>query len=324
MIESIRTIPGVTAVGGANHIPLASKQGSMFLNLFVEGRQSAEPIKGSGAYRVISPDYFRAMDMSLLKGRAFTDRDDEKSQRVAVINASLARHLFPGEDPIGKRLLVATNKGKPCEIVGIVADIRNWGLDSVPALEFYLSYLQSPPPFLGLAVRTNGDPRRLISDVRRAVWAVDPDQPLYNVRTMEQALTDSISKQRFSMLMLAMFAGVAFILAIVGVYGVMSYSVAQRTHEIGVRIALGAPRKSILSMVIRRGLLLSIVGVGIGVIAALMLSRFLSSLLFEVRTTDAATYVGASLFLMMVALLACYVPARRATKVDPLVALRCE
>jgi putative ABC transport system permease protein len=322
IIESIRNVPGVLSVGGANHIPLASKQGRMILRLYVEGRQPANTLQGSGDYRVISPDYFRAMGMTLLKGRDFGNQDDQKSQRVVIVNEAVARMLFPGEDPIGKRLLIGNAKAKPGEIIGIVADIRNWGLTEPPAPEFYLSYQQAAPPFLGLAVRTQGDPRQFTADVRRAIWAVDSDQPLYNVMTMEQALRDSISKQRFSMLMLVIFAAVAFILATIGIYGIASYSVTQRTHEIGVRMALGAKRRDVVEMIARQGIILIAIGITTGLAGAFALTRVLASLLYAVKPTDPAVFAGAAFLLALVALVACYIPARRATKVDPMVALR--
>lgn len=324
IIESISNVPGVLSVGGANHIPLASKQGRMILPLFVEGGQTADTWKSSGDYRVISPDYFRAMGMTLLKGRAFSNQDGENSQPVVIINEAVARKLFPNEDPIGKRLLIADAKGKPYEIIGMVADIRNWGLMQPPAPEFYLSYQQTAPPFLGLAVRTKGDPRQLTAEVRRAIWAVDSDQPLYNVMTMEQALSDSISQQRFSMLMLGIFAAVALILATIGIYGIASYSVTQRTHEIGVRMALGARSGDVVKMIVRQGVLLIVAGIGAGLVCAFSLTRVLAGLLYAVKPTDASVFTGAALLLAVVALVACYVPARRATKVDPLVALRYE
>lgn len=324
MIESIKNVPGVLSVGGANHIPLASKQGRMILPLYVEGRPTADNFQGSGDYRVISPDYFRAMGMTLLKGRTFQDQDDQKSQRVVIVNEAVVRMLFPGADPIGKRLMVGNAKGKPHEIVGVVADIRNWGLSEKPMPEFYLSYQQAAPPFLGLAVRTKGDPLRLTEEIRRAVAAVDPDQPLYNVVTMEQALSDSISKERFAMFMLGLFAAMAFILAIVGIYGVMSYSVTQRTHEMGVRLALGAKGADVVKMIVGQGIVLIAIGITIGLASSFALTRVLASLLYGVKPADPAVFSAAALLLGLVALFACYVPARRASRVNPMVALRYE
>jgi putative ABC transport system permease protein len=324
MIESIKNVPGVLSVGGANHIPLASKQGRMIVPLFVEGRPSEGEWPGSGDYRVASPDYFRAMGMTLLKGRAFQNQDDQKSQRVVIVNEAVVRQLFPGEEPIGKRLMIFDAKDKPYEIVGVVANIRNWGLSEKPMPEFYLSYQQAAPPFLGLAVRTKGDPLRLTEEIRRAVAAVDPDQPLYNVVTMEQALSDSISKERFAMFMLGLFAAMAFILAIVGIYGVMSYSVTQRTHEIGVRVALGAKGPDVVKMIVRQGIVLIAIGITIGLASSFALTRVLASLLYGVKPADPAVFSVAALLLGLVALFACYVPARRASRVNPIDALRYE
>lgn len=325
IIENVRVVPGVLSVGGANHIPMASKQGRMILPLYVEGREVVGEWKqGSGDYRIASPDYFRAMGMTLLKGRTFSDQDNQSAPRVVIVNEAVARMLFPGEDPIGKRLLIASAKAEPSEIIGVVANIKNWGLTQPGAPEFYLSYQQTPPRFLELAVRTKGDPRSLIGQIKRAVQTVDPDQPLYNVVTMEQALSESISEQRFAMLMLGIFAAVAFGMALIGIYGVMSHSVSQRIHEIGVRMALGAARRDVVWMILRRGLTLTAIGITLGLGCSLMLTRLLKSLLFEVRPTDPAVFAGAAILFVTVALLACFIPVRRATRVDPMVALRYE
>jgi putative ABC transport system permease protein len=232
--------------------------------------------------------------------------------------------MFPDQDAIGQRLLVGNTKSKPYEIIGVVANIRNWGLAQPPAPEFYLNYQQAAPPFLGLAVRTKGEPHAWVEEVRRAVWAVDPDQPLYNVVTMEQALSDSISKQRFAMLMLALFAAMAVILSMVGIYGIMSYSVTQRTHEIGVRVALGAKAHDVVRMIVRQGIVLIVIGITTGLAGSFALTRILASLLYEVKPVDPSVFLATALLLGLVALFACYIPARRATKVDPLVALRYE
>jgi putative ABC transport system permease protein len=264
------------------------------------------------------------MGMTLLKGRAFQNQDDQKSQRVVVVNEAVAHQLFPGEDPIGKRLIIFDAKDKPYEVIGEVADTRNWGLAEKPMPEFYLSYQQSAPPFLGLAVRTKDDPRRLIEEIRHAVAAIDPDQPLYNVITMEQALSDSISKERFAMFMLGLFAAMAFILAIGGIYGVMSYSVTQRTHEIGVRVALGAKGPQVVRMILRQGIILIVIGLTIGLASSFALTRVLAGLLYGVNPADPAVFSLAAMLLGLVALFACYVPARRASRVNPMEALRYE
>jgi putative ABC transport system permease protein len=264
------------------------------------------------------------MGMTLLKGRAFQNQDNQKSQRVVIVNEAVVRQLFTGEEPIGKRLMIFDAKDKPYEIVGVVADTRNWGLAEKPMPEFYLSYQQAAPPFFGLAVRTNGNPRRLTEEIRRAVTAVDPDQPLYNVVTMEQALSDSISQERFAMFMLALFAAMAFILAIGGIYGVMSYSVTQRTHEIGVRVALGAKEPAVVRMILRQGIVLIVIGLTIGLASSFALTRVLASLLYGVKPVDPAVFSVAALLLGFIALFACYVPARRASRVNPIDALRYE
>jgi len=265
------------------------------------------------------------MEIPLLKGRAFTGRDTKDAPRVAIISESLARRHFPDEEPIGKRMDISKGGfGTWREIVGVVGDVKHYGLDSQTTVQIYEPYLQVTYPSMNLTVRTTGDPREIAAAIRSQVAAMDKDQPVANIRTMDRIVSDSVARQRFAALLLALFAGVALILAATGIYGVMSYYVAQRTHEIGIRMALGAERRDLLKLVVGKGMLLALIGVMIGLATAFALTRLLSNLLFDVSATDLVTFAATALLLTGVALLACWIPARRATKVDPIVALRSE
>jgi putative ABC transport system permease protein len=242
---------------------------------------------------------------------------------VAIINEQAARRFFPGEDSIGKRLILrGTDK---FEIIGVVSDVKHMNLTEETHPELYLHTAQVPlRTWMDVAVRTQGDPESLISAVRDAIRGVDPDQPVYSVRTMEQRLAGSIAANRFNALLLGLFATVGVILAATGIYGVMSYTVMQRTHEIGIRMALGAQRGSVMTLIIRQGMTVILIGIGIGVIIAAALARLMRGLLYEVKDGDPLTYVFVTVLLSGVALLACYFPARRATRVDPMIAIKHE
>jgi putative ABC transport system permease protein len=330
--ERVRALPGVEAVAVSNGVPMLGASETSFQ---IEGRPPAEA--GKRPFTVAyypTHDYLKAMGIRLLRGRFFDEHDTQDSPLVAVIDEDFARLYFPGEDPVGKFFAGDPETNMPhSEIVGVVAHVKNYGLDTPGPVqaEFYYSRDQVPDRFqpllsdrVSLVVRTDGDPAAMAPSVRRAIQEVDPNEPVYNVNTMEQVLSDSVATQRLSMLLLAIFAGVALVLAAVGIYGVMSYAVAQRTHEFGIRMALGAEARDVLRMVVRQGMLLALCGVGAGLLGALALTRVMSSLLYGVSATDPLTFVGVPLVLAAVALLACLVPARRATKVDPMVALRYE
>jgi putative ABC transport system permease protein len=270
-----------------------------------------------------TPDYFRAMDIPLLKGRFFTEHDNQGAPNMAIVSKNLARRLAPNQDPVGKRLDVDGVKG-PVEVVGVVGDLHQLGLTSERTPEIYLPFSQTPAPIICFVIRTASDPTNLARAAERAIWSVNKDQAVGYVMPMSQLAAESLAPQRVVMLLLAGFAGMALALAAVGIYGVISYSSTQRTHEIGIRIALGARSGDVLRLVLGQGLSLVLMGVAIGLVGAFGLMRFVSSLLYGVRPSDPLTFVSVAVALAGVALLASYVPARRATKVDPMVALRYE
>jgi putative ABC transport system permease protein len=272
--------------------------------------------------RDISPDYFKAMGIPLVKGREFTDQDNADSPNVAIINQDLARKYWPASDPLGQRIKL---RDKDWEIVGIVGDVKLLDLAAQDKPELYLPCAQSgSPPWMFFAIRSRIQTEALIASVRNAVRDVVPDEPLYDVRSMDERVEASTAPRRLNALLLGVFAALALLLSAVGTYGVISYSVAQRTRELGIRMALGAERADVLRMVARDGLTLACAGVILGVVAALGLTQFLASMLFSVRPADPLTFVCVSALLVAVALVSSYIPARRATKVDPMVALRYE
>jgi putative ABC transport system permease protein len=268
------------------------------------------------------------MGIEMLRGRLFDDAQDRTdSALVAIISETMSRRLWPDEDPLGKRIKPgrADSDAEWITIIGVAEDVRQFELTAQPRLQMYLSYSQ--PGFFvpgHLVVRTEVEPAGLTAPVREAVWSIDKDQPVSNIRSMEEILSESIARQRFSMLLLGIFAGIAMLLGAVGIYGVVSYSVAQRAHEIGVRMALGARSSNVLRMIVGHGLKLVLVGVVIGVAAASMLTRLMESLLFGITATDPATFVVIPVILLAAATLASYIPARRAARIDPLLALRYE
>ncbi|HWP42569.1 MAG TPA: ABC transporter permease [Blastocatellia bacterium] len=319
VLARIEALPGVESVGAASPLPFT---GDRLYSFIVEGHPTDNV--PSANYYAVSPDYFVTMGIPLLKGRFFTEADMAESPRVAIINETMARRYFPDEDPIGKRMNITNGPEVMREIVGVVGDVKQYGLDTQSPAQMYEPYLQRPYPGMTLVVRAASEPAGLIDAVRREVLAVDKEQPIARAQTMEEIIAKSVAPRRFSVILLAAFAAVALTLAAVGIYGVMSYLISQRTHEIGVRMALGAGRRDVLRLVVGQGMRLALLGVGIGLLAAFALTRLMESLLFGVSATDPLTYIVVALLLATSALLACYVPARRATKVDPLLALRYE
>jgi putative ABC transport system permease protein len=324
VIERAKELPGVESASLVNMLPLEGSNQSITFR--VEGRPIPAPgTDPVGNFRNISPDYFRTMQIPLLRGRAPSEGDTKDTPHVIVINESLARDYFPDEDPIGKRILIGDDDPPPREIIGIVGDIRHDALDKEAVPEYYISYLQNPERYLYLVARMPSvEAASAGTLLRGAIKQVENGLYIPNIETMEQLRAGSIAGQRFNMLLLGVFAAVALVLAAVGIYGVMSYSVSQRTREIGVRMALGAQQKDVLRLVVGHGMLLALGGVAIGLVASFFLTRLMLSLLYGVSATDPVTFAVISLILTGVALVACFVPARRATKVDPCVALRYE
>lgn len=286
---------------------------------------------GSSQDRLVAADYFRVMSIPLIKGRPFTNADSGSSPPVVIISQSFARRFFPKEDPLGRHLTFApeaTAQPWPT-IVGVVGDVRDLALDAQPDIEVYAPYQQSllpynPLPYMTLVVGTVGDPNSLASTVLAKIHETDKALPRPEAEPMASVYSGSISARRFNMLLLSIFAIIATILAAIGIYGVVSYLVARRTHEIGIRVALGAEARDVLALVVGQGLLLAIFGVAIGLVGALALTRVLEKMLFGVTSTDLTTFAGVSTLLIGIVLVACYVPARRAMRIDPMAALRYE
>jgi putative ABC transport system permease protein len=319
--ERVSTVPGVDSAAAALALPFSGMAAT--LTFEVEGRSSPGGEDLATEYQPVSPGYFRTMGIPLIKGRTFTGRDDADAPRVVVINEAMARWQWPGEDPIGRSIAVA-DPSDFMEIVGVVGDVRHFGLESAPRPEVYISCLQDPWPFMALVVRAKVDPLSLTGAVRDQVLAVDPEQAVYAVSTFEQVIERSTKQRRFTALLLGLFTGVALLLALVGIYGVMSNSVGQRAHEIGIRMALGARRDEVLRLVMGWGLRMVLQGTVIGLAAALVLTRFLSSMLFGISPADPIVLASVVLVLVAASALAAYLPAHRASRVDPVVALRNE
>jgi putative ABC transport system permease protein len=277
----------------------------------------------NASYSITTTGYFETLQIPLIAGRAFGERDDENAPKVAVVNKALAVRIYgSAQAALGKRITVWRDEKFPREIVGVVGDTKAAALDRETDAQIYVPHPQDPSwGFMALVIRTAGDPSTFAPTLRREVLAIDKDQPIYNVRTMADAVLNSMGARRVSALLFSVFAGAALLLAAVGVYGVMAYSVTQRTHEIGIRIALGAQGRDVLRMIVRQGMSLTLIGVAAGLAGAFGLTRVLASLLFGVSATDPTTFAAISSLLLTVAFLACYVPARRAAKLDPMIAL---
>jgi putative ABC transport system permease protein len=325
-LPRVAAVPGVEAVGATSELPFG---GGWSTGTFqIEGLQLAPDQPGPwGDIRTINPDFFRALRVPMIKGRTFTDRDGPSAPRVAIVDEEMVRRYWPREDPIGKRLAFSGPPGEApewIEVVGVVGHTMHEGLDAEARVQLYLPYRQQPGGMMSLAIRTTGDPLGSVNAVRDAIRSVDRDQPLSQIRTMEQLVDASVGQRRLSMLLLGLFSGIALLLASVGIYGVMSYTVTQRSREIGVRMALGAERRSVLGLVLRQGMALTLVGVGVGLVASFGLTRLIESQLYAVRATDPATFGAVALLLIAIAALATLIPALRATRVDPVIALRQE
>ena len=322
VLRRVESLPGVRSAAVADSLPLHPYQVHLMIPRQLANAAGAAPDTTVMLSRLTaSPAYFYTLGIPVLQGRTFTDHDNEQAAKVAVVNEALASHMWPGENPVGKQLPLFNEL---LTVVGVVGNARHEGLSSDVDSEIYVPYLQQPMDSMQLALRTDVDPTSIAQAVRAQIAAVDPEQPIYNVTTLEQTLSESVAPRRFNMLLLGIFAGIALALATVGIYGVMAFSVTQRTHEIGIRMAMGAEWGDVLGLILRQGLRLTLAGVALGVGGAWGLTRFLSSFLYGVRPIDPATFVLVSLLLVTVSILACCIPARRAMKVDPMVALRHE
>ncbi|HEX4947024.1 MAG TPA: ABC transporter permease, partial [Blastocatellia bacterium] len=323
-IERMQTLPGVEAAGAISFLPFAGPGAGT--SVAIEGRPPLPAGQQLTTGVLVSDwNYFRTMQIPLKRGRLFTEQEATEMRHVVVINEAFAQKYFPNEEPLGKRIIISMkDENVPTEIIGIVADSKFTTLDSTVEPMSYWPHPELVYPSMTLVLRTKGEATSLAAAARDVIRALDSEQPVSDVRTMESVLAKSVSRARFNTLLLAVFALVALLLAAVGIYGVMAYSVSQRSHEIGIRMALGARQNDVLQLVLRQGMKLALLGVAIGLGAAFGLTRLLTTLLFGVKATDPFTFAGIALLLAGIALLACYIPARRATKVDPMIALRYE
>jgi putative ABC transport system permease protein len=325
VLERLKTLPDVRAVGAVSALPFGGNLGAR-TSFWIEGRPAPPPGEElSTDVRVTDENYFQAIGIPLLSGRGFTEQEGKEDRRTIIINETMARQHFPGQNPLGQYLKVQMMPDpQPMEIIGVVADAKYKTLEGPSHPMIYWTHPQLVYSEMTHVLRTNGDPMNLAAAVRREIQAIDRDQPVADVRTMQSWIDELTARSRFGTLLLTIFAGLALVLAAIGIYGVMSYSVTQRTHELGIRIALGAQTRDVLKLILGRGFVLTLVGIALGLAASFALTRVMSSLLFGVSATDPVTFAGLSLLLTGVALLACYIPTRRAMKVDPMVALRNE
>ena len=322
MIERVSHVPGVVAAGGTSTMPFGGSwsTGSFGIEGYQPGPNQPSPW---GDIRAVTPDFFRAMRIPLVQGRAFGTQDTRTSQMVVVIDEEFARKYFKGQNPIGKRVIFGAPPDSLRTIVGVVGHAMHEALDAKPRIQLYLPYAQlGGIPSMAVAVRTTGDPLLMARPVRDAIHEIDRDMPLSNVQSMDQMLESSLGQRRLSMILLGAFSAIALLLASIGIYGVLAYSVTQRSRELGIRMALGAARGRVLRLVIGQGMTLAVVGIAIGLVGALALTRLLGTQLYSVKPTDPITFAGVSLLLAAIAFVATLVPALRATRVDPVVALR--
>jgi putative ABC transport system permease protein len=325
LLGRIRALPGVQSASGVLPLPMSSDV--IRTSFEIEGRPMAKSDLPRTQFRTIALDYFQTMRIPLIRGREFTDRDGAKANPVVIINQTLARQMFPNEDPIGKHIKPGVSAFGPevmRKIVGVVGDVKHRNLWQGPDPESYVPYDQVPVGSMIVVARSTGDPMQLLPAVREQMHAVDAELPVYSVQTLEQYVSNSLAQRRFTSLLLGVFAGSGLLLAIVGLFGVVSYSVEQRTHELGVRVAIGAERRDILKLVLGYGMGMTAIGIAGGIIGTLAISRVFTNQLYGVSASDPLTFASTALLLLVVALIACYLPARRATRVDPIVALRYE
>jgi putative ABC transport system permease protein len=343
LVQDLRALPGVQSVGAASGLPLGNN--GWQTSFLVEGQPPPEPGQRPLMEAcTVTADYFRAMNIPLLHGRYYTEHDDRSfmagrdlskmnegerllaGTNVIIIDEQFAKRYWPNEDAVGKRIKFGTDEKAPSlEVVGVVGRVKMEGLDNDSnRVQGYFSFSQVPFQAMTLIVKGQGDPNQLISSARNQVRSIDPDQPIYNIRTMDEIRGESIAPQRLNLTLLTIFAAIAFVLAIVGIYGVMSYAVTQRTHEIGIRMAIGAQPRDVFRMILGQGMMLTIIGMAAGLIGAFALTRLMATMLFNIKPTDPVTFGGVAVLLLAIALIACYIPGRRATKVDPVNSLRYE
>jgi len=323
LISRLRAYPAIRSVGAINVLPMG-KGDSIGLLFEIVGQPTAGKFNEMFANDlVVTPDYFSAIGIPLIEGRYFTEHDQANTRRVVIINQSFAKRFWPNESPVGKQLLVAGNDA-PAEIIGVVRDVKHFGIESKTMFEMYSSYLQSTSRLTTLVIKTESDPLKYSAMVRKEVQALDPNLPVYDIKTMEQRIDESTGNRRFITFVLGIFAVIAIILAGGGIYSLMAYSVSQRTHEIGIRMALGAGRRQILNLVIRKTMILTFMGAAIGIASAILLTRVMAGLLYGLQATDILTFSVTTLGLFAITLLASFVPAYKATRIDPLTALRYE
>jgi putative ABC transport system permease protein len=327
--DGVSNLPGVQSTAIAYDHPL---QTNWIDSFEIEGRVAAADSRGLSAnFNPVGPDYFVTVGAPMIKGRQFTPQDDPDHPGVLIVNEAFVRHYFPNEEPLGRRLKIGPpprlwrgERFDSFEIVGVVRDVKSAGLNADTEPTYYVPATQAPLQDMTLLVRTTTEPTSIVRALRQAVWAVDPNQPISNVSTMEKIVSDSIAKPRLNMALMGLFGALALLLAAVGIYGLLSYAVTQRTREMGIRMALGAQVRDVLGLVLKQGMLLALIGQALGLAGAFALTRLIRGLLFGVTPTDATIFVAVVGVLTTIALLACYLPARRATKVDPLKALRYE
>ncbi len=323
LVERVAALPGAQAVAVVNALPFSDLWYEMGVSLEDRDEQG-ERLTGSARYGVVSPGYFRTLGIPVKQGRVFTAEDRAGASGVVIVNQAFADEYFRDRDPVGKQIAVWARPAEWRTIIGVVGNVKHMGLDDQAYPQVYRVLPQSPMPYMLIVIRTQGDPVSLTSAVRGAVLAIDADQPISRISTVDGLISDTLAQPRLYLVLLSIFAGVAIVLAAVGVYGVIAYSVSQRTHEIGLRLALGARGDDVLRLVVRQGMRLTLPGVVVGLAGAYALTRYLRGLLYEIAPTDLLTYAGITVFISAVALLACYIPARRSARVDPMVALRVE
>jgi putative ABC transport system permease protein len=323
IIRRVERVPGVASVGSIQFPPLSGLRSAtgFWLASRPTPQPSEEPVTGVS---IVTPGYFATMGIPLIKGRMFSDRDRDGAPAVTIVSQSLARQQFPGVDPVGQRIFVQWGRETPYEIVGVVGDVKHAGLDKESDPNVYFPDSQEPNGGGTLVIRSGVDPLKLAPSVEQVIHGYDKDQAIADIQPLDALLSKSVARPRFQSVLLASFAGLALLLAAIGIYGVMSYSVAQRAHEIGIRVALGARRDQVLRLVVGQGLWLALIGTIAGLAGALVLTRYLRSLLFDVSPTDPWTFIAVPAVLFVVALAASYFPARRVAGVDPIMALRYE